>query len=125
MKFNLYQEVLMDHYRHPRNKGKLAHSNFKSGHFNPSCGDKVAIEGRIKGNIIADLAFEGTGCVISLATASMLTEQVKNKSLSHIHELDKEFILGMIGMPLGPTRLKCALLPLQALKAGIQQYQIK
>jgi nitrogen fixation protein NifU and related proteins len=120
---NLYQEELMDHYRYPRNHGQLPHPDFTSGQFNPSCGDKVAIQGCIEGQKLTQLAFEGAGCVISLATASMLTEQVKDKSLEDINKLDKDFILGMIGMSLGPTRLKCALLPLEALKTGIKNYQ--
>ena len=125
MMLNLYQEALMDHYRHPRNRGQLARPDFKSGQFNPSCGDKVSFQGSIEGQKLTNLAFEGSGCVISLATASILTEQVKNRSLADILNLDKDFILGMIGIDLGPTRLKCALLPLEALKTGIKNYQGK
>lgn len=120
---DLYQETLMDHYRHPRNHGKLAHSNFQSGQFNPSCGDKVMLQGCIEQNKLSELVFEGAGCVISLATASMLTEEVKNKTLKQINLLDKDFITVMIGMLLGPIRLKCALLSLDALKVGISVYQ--
>lgn len=120
---NLYQEALMDHYRHPRNRGKLAHPDFVSGQFNPSCGDEVSFQGCIQGQKLTQLVFEGSGCVISLATASMLTQEAKNRSLKEINALDKDFIVGMIGMSLGPNRLKCALLPLEALKTGIKNYQ--
>lgn len=120
---NLYQEILMDHYRHPRNRGICDAADFLSERLNPSCGDQIQFAGRITEGSITTLCFDGRGCVISQATASMLSESLKDKPIEDILGLDKDFVLSMIGMQLGPTRLKCALLPLQALQAGIVQYQ--
>lgn len=116
---NLYQEILMDHYRHPRNRGSLANPDFSSASHNPSCGDSVQFEGRVQDGMVTALAFEGKGCVISQAMASMLTEKLMGKTVSEILALDKEYVIGILGMQLGPTRLKCALLPLQALHEGL------
>lgn len=120
---NLYQETLLDYYRNPRNKGHIADPDFKSEQYNPSCGDKVSFEGTIQANTLQSVAFQGHGCVISLATASMLAEYASGKSLSDIHTLTTDFIISLIGISLGPTRLKCALLPLQALQEGLVHYQ--
>ncbi len=120
---NIYQEELMDHYRNPRNHGRLPHPDFTSGEYNPSCGDSIALEGCVKHNMLAEIAFVGKGCVISQAAASMLTEACKGKPVNDLLALDKDFILTMIGIQLGPTRLKCALLPLQALQGGIINYK--
>jgi nitrogen fixation NifU-like protein len=122
---NMYQETLLDYYRNPRNKGHIADADFKSEQYNPSCGDKVSFEGKIQQDAIDAIAFQGHGCVISLATASMLAEHASGKSVQDIHALTPEFILSLVGISLGPTRLKCALLPLQALQEGIAQYQAK
>ena len=120
---NIYQELLLDHYRYSRNRGSLARPDFFSKQYNPSCGASVQFAGSISGETIKEVVFEGQGCVISQATASMLTEIVKNKALHEIHLLDKDFILRMIGMQLGPIRIKCALLPLIALQEGIATYK--
>jgi len=119
---HLYQHTLMDHYRHPRNRGTLAQPDFTSGLLNPSCGDRVALAGQVADNLVTLLKFEGHGCVISQATASLLTEAVINKPIDELCRLDKDFVLAMIGMDLGPTRLKCALLPLEALHKGLAHY---
>ena len=119
---NLYQELLMDHYRYPRNRGTLENPDFTSLHHNPSCGDSVQFAGHVKKNQVVSLVFQGRGCVISQATASLLSDTVTNKNIADICALDKDFVLSMIGMQLGPTRLKCALLPLQALQEGVATY---
>ena len=121
----LYQQQLMDHYRSPRNQGTLKTPDFKSGVFNPSCGDSVAMEGVVEDQKLTVIAFQGAGCVVSQATASLLTQAIKGKPLDEIMQLDRQWITRLIGMELGPVRLKCALLPLQALHEGIQRYQNK
>lgn len=120
---NFYQEILMDHYRNPRNHGILAEHNFYAEQRNSSCGDEVVFTGRIVDNCLRDIGFEGKGCVISQATASILSEYVKNKPLDAILTLDKDDLIAMIGIPLGPVRLLCALLSLTALQSGIRDYQ--
>ena len=112
----------MDHYRYPRNKGRIKNPDFTSGSINPSCGDSVSMQGCIANNSLSQVVFEGKGCVISQATASMLAQAVIGKPCDQVCSLDKEFVLSMIGIDLGPIRLKCALLPLQALQEGVAQY---
>lgn len=116
---NLYQQELMDHYRNPRNRGTLQAPHFISDEHNPSCGDSVGFQGKVECGIVSELFFQGKGCVISQGLASMLTQECKGKLVSAIADLNKDYMLMLLGIPLGPTRLKCALLPLQALQQGI------
>ena len=118
----LFREKLLEHYHHPRNVGTIKEPDFSSIEYNHSCGDQVQMEGHIKNGIITDMAFIGSGCILSQAAASMLTDACKGKTIEQLLALDKEFIQAMIGMSLGPTRLRCALLPLYALQHGIRAY---
>ena len=120
---NVYQEIVMDHYRNPRNNGIIDKTDFCSEQRNTACGDEICFTGRISDNILVDVAFKGKGCVISQATASLLSEHVKNKSLETIVALDKDDIIAMLAMPLGPVRLLCSLLSLTALQCGIKEYK--
>jgi nitrogen fixation protein NifU and related proteins len=122
---NLYQEILMDHYRNPRNSGTLEQPNFCAEQRNSSCGDEVIFMGIVRDNILVDVAFQGKGCVVSQATASILSEQVKNKTLDVILVLDKDDLIAMLGMSLGPVRLLCALLSLTALQNGVREYKAR
>jgi len=115
----MYKTLLFDHYQNPRNKGGLNSPDFSSQRANPSCGDIVCFQGKITLEIVTAIAFSGIGCVISQATASLLSEYILNKPISQISSLDKNFIEELIGMQLGPLRLKCALLPLEALQASL------
>lgn len=119
----MYHELLMDHYRHPRHAGHLDHPDFSSGQVNPSCGDSVKFEGMIEHDTITDIAFSGSGCVISQATSSMVSEYVLGKTIDEVLALHKEDIVRLIGVQLGPIRLKCALLALQALHQGLLDYR--
>jgi len=121
----LYQEILMDHYRNPRNNGILARYNVREEQRNSSCGDEILFTGIIEHNILVDVAFQGKGCVISQAMASLLSEQVKGMSLDDIGFLDQDDLCAMLGMQLGPVRLLCALLSLMALQKGIREYATK
>lgn len=116
----LYQEELLDHYQYPRHKGRLVNPDFTSGEHNPSCGDSVCFEGKLANGILIEVAFDGAGCVISQATASMVCVFVKNRTIQEIIELTSGDIIQIIGMELGPTRIKCALLSLYALQQGLQ-----
>ena len=91
---------------------------------NPLCGDRVSIDFAIESGIITDVRFTGRGCAISQAATSLLTDEIKGKSLDQVRALTKDDLLELIGIPLGhnPVRLKCALLPLKAVKAGIYTY---
>jgi len=121
----LYKERVMDHYHNPRNRGRLENPDFATGQFNPSCGDSVGFDAHVHKGKIKKLTFIGDGCAVSQASASMLTEHCVGKSLDELLSLDKDFMLKLVGMPLGPMRIRCALLPLQALHKGINDYQTK
>ena len=116
----LYKELILEHYHHPKNKRLIEGDHLQSVILNPSCGDQVLMQVVIKDGTIVDCAFQSKGCVISAAAASLLTEEVKNLSLSEIAALCPDDMLKLIGMPLGPTRLRCALLSLEALQKAVE-----
>lgn len=120
---NLYQEILMDHYRNPRNHGTLAQADFCAEQRNSSCGDEVIFTGIISDNTLIDVAFQGKGCVVSQATASLLSEKVRGMLLDEILILDNDDLLAMLGMQLGPVRMLCAFLSLAALQKGIREHK--
>jgi len=116
---NLYRELVLDHYREPRNKGGLDPADISCEDENPLCGDRMRLDLRLdQENRVVEVAWEGEGCAISMASASMFSEGIKGKTLDELRHLGKDDILEMLGIELGPARLKCALLPLQALRAG-------
>ena len=119
----LYKEKVLDHYHNPRNRGRLEEPDFATGQFNPSCGDSVGFDGHVHDGKLKKLMFIGDGCAVSQAAASMLTEHCVGKPLEELLKLDKDFMLKLVGMPLGPMRIRCALLPLQALHKGIEDYK--
>jgi nitrogen fixation NifU-like protein len=120
---DIYREIILDHYRNPRNKGSLPNADISIHDSNPLCGDEIDIHLKVEEDTIKDIKFEGRGCAISQASASMLTEQVINKPLNTIKDIAKEDILENIGlMNLGPARIKCALLSLKVLKLGMVKY---
>lgn len=121
MNDTLYQEELLEHFKYPRNKKTIDNPSFESNLDNPSCGDKVQIQGIITNNVITDLGFSGSGCVISQAAASMLTSHCIGKTVDDIMNLTKDDIFALVGIQLGPTRTKCALLSLQVLQEGLAQ----
>jgi nitrogen fixation protein NifU and related proteins len=116
---DFYKENILDHYRHPRNAGKLEHPTHSHEEHNPLCGDVIQMDLHVnEDNIIDEVAFAGKGCAISQASASMLTEMIQGKTLEEAKEIGKEQILEALGIEIGPVRLKCALLSLKVLKAG-------
>jgi nitrogen fixation NifU-like protein len=120
---DIYREIILDHYRNPRNKGKLSNADVSIHDSNPLCGDEIDIHLKIEEDKVKDIKFEGRGCAISQASASMLTEMISGKPLTTIKDLTKEDILENIGlMNLGPARIKCALLSLKVLKLGMVTY---
>ena len=122
---SVYNTVVMEHFRNPRNHGRLEKYDFTSGDQNPSCGDSIAIDGRVENGKIVALGFESHGCAVNKAAASMVTEAVIGKTLDEILALDKNFVLGLLGLELGPNRIKCALLGLMALQQGVAAYKKK
>ena len=116
---DLAQANILDHYRHPRNHGTLEQPTVSREEFNPLCGDKIRLDLLIKDGIIDDLRFTGRGCTISQASMSMLTEALKGQPVDVAKTFGKEDVLDLLGIPIGYTRLKCALLGLKALKVGV------
>lgn len=111
-------ELLLDHYKDPRNYGHLENPDIVREEGNPSCGDQIRIEIKLKGSMIEDIRFSGKGCAISQAAASMLTEELKGKSLEDVKRFDKDQMLELLGVDVNPMRLKCALLALKTVKLG-------
>ncbi len=115
---DLYRDNIIDHYQNPRNYGTLEHPDISYEDSNPVCGDEIRMDLKIQDGRVADARFQGHGCSISQASASMLTEEIIGKTLEEVKQIDKQYLLDMLGIPLGPVRLKCALLSLKVLKAG-------
>jgi nitrogen fixation NifU-like protein len=134
---DLYQEVILDHARRPRNFGELAGANLRAEGYNPLCGDRETVFVRLAGDVLEEVGFRGTGCAISTASASMMTESVKGKTLAEAESLFERFHdlitapdgegkpsgLGKLEVFSGvrefPVRVKCATLPWHTLKAAL------
>ena len=117
---DLYREVIIERYKNPAYKGVLEPNDITFEDENPLCGDHIRIDLRVnKEGIVTEAAFSGHGCAISQASADLLLESVIGKSLDEIRKVNKNDLLDMLGIELGPVRLKCALLPLKILKAGV------
>lgn len=116
---SIYREIILEHYQHPKNKGVLDPHDFSYEDVNPLCGDEIRIDVRVEGDRVSDIKFSGRGCAVSQASASILTEMVEGKSLDEVKAISKEELLDEIGIPVSPARMKCALLGLKVLKAGV------
>ena len=116
---DIYRENILEHYKHPRHHGTLEHPDITYEDANPLCGDHLRMDLRVKNGRVEDVRFSGHGCSISQASASMLCERVAGQPLEEIKKLTREDVLEMLGIELGPVRLKCALLALKTLKAGV------
>mgnify|MGYP001206852071 FL=1 len=122
---DMYREVILDHYKNPRFKGELDPADISYQDDNPLCGDMIRIDLRVdENNRVVECAFSGQGCAISQASASMLMEDIQGKSLEEIKEYSRDDILDMLGIELGPVRLKCAMLSLKVLKVGAYGVQV-
>ncbi len=117
---DLYRELIIDRYKNPHYRGALDPHDITFEDDNPLCGDHIRIDLRINGdNRVSEVAFDGHGCAISQASADLLAESILGKSLDEVKKISKQDVLDMLGIELGPVRLKCALLSLKVLKAGV------
>jgi nitrogen fixation NifU-like protein len=117
---DLYREVIIEHYKNPVYRGKLDPHDISFADNNPLCGDHIQIDLRVDANsVVTDARFDGHGCAISQASADLLMESIIGKPLEEVKKLNKESVLELLGIDLGPVRLKCALLSLKVLKAGV------
>jgi len=117
---DLYREIIIEHYKNPSYRGHLDPHDIAFEDSNPLCGDHIQIELRVDENgAVSDARFDGHGCAISQASADLLVESVIGKSLDEVKKLNRQDVLDLLGIELGPVRLKCALLSLKVLKAGV------
>ena len=121
---DLYQEIILDHYRNPRNHGTIDHPTHQARALNASCGDKLQMDIIVKNDMIEVVRFSGVGCAISQASASLLTEAVIGKSVASALALEPKDSLALLGVTLSPSRIKCGLLSLETLKKTLHS-QIK
>lgn len=124
---DLYRQNILDHYKHPHNSGRLPDADASTTLFNSACGDKMTMDIKLgkDGKTVADIRFSGEGCAISQASASLLTDKVKGIAKKKVLALNKETIFDMLNTQLTPSRVKCALLPLEALQKCILQLERK
>jgi nitrogen fixation NifU-like protein len=117
---DLYREIIIDHYKNPQYRGHLDPHDIQFEDDNPLCGDHIEITLRVDGNNrVSEGCFDGKGCAISQASADLLIESILGKTLDEVKALTKQDVLELLGIELGPVRLKCALLSLKVLKAGV------
>jgi nitrogen fixation NifU-like protein len=115
----IYRENILEHYKHPRNRGTLEQPDISYEDSNPLCGDVLRMDFKLRDGKIDQVRFTGHGCSISQASASMLCERVEGMALDEAKKITRDDVLEMLGIELGPVRLKCALLALKTLKAGV------
>ncbi len=119
MSMDYYREYILDHYRNPRNYGKLEDPDIHSEDSNPLCGDQLAMDMQVEGDRIKEVRFLGRGCAISQAAASMLSEMIEGKTVQEVVALGKDEVLEELGIAISPARTKCAFLSLRVLHRGL------
>jgi nitrogen fixation protein NifU and related proteins len=120
----MYREHILDHYKNQRNAGKL--DNSISFHdTNPLCGDEITMYAQFEQNVLKAIKFQASGCAISQASASILTEAAINRPIEHIKQLNRESMQELIGITVSPARVKCMMLPVKALKTLAYQHEGK
>jgi len=119
----LYQEFIIELYKNPLNFGTIENAEYKAEMYNPTCGDRVVIYLKVKEGKVVDAKHDGKGCAISQASASLFTEYLRGKTIEEVMKLGKNDIMGLIKLDLSknPTRIRCALLPLDALKKALKK----
>lgn len=119
MAMDYYREYILDHYRNPRNYGKLDQPDVHAEDSNPLCGDQLAMDLLVEGDRIKEVRFQGRGCAISQAAASMLSEKIEGKTVQEVVALGKDDVLEDLGIDISPARTKCAFLSLRVLHRGL------
>lgn len=119
---NIYQENILDYYKHPRNKGKVANPDMKFRELNPLCGDDIEITIKLEGNKIKEIMFDGHGCAISQASASMMAEHLEGKNIEDAKKFSKDDMLEILGIPISHARLRCALLGARVMKEAVYSH---
>jgi nitrogen fixation protein NifU and related proteins len=115
----LYREYILEHYKHPHNHGTLEHADMEAHDLNPLCGDELTFQVALdEHGKVSEVAFDGHGCAISQASASMLSDEIKGKTADELLALDRQTVLDLLGIEISATRLKCAMLSLKVVKAA-------
>lgn len=122
---SMYRQLILDHYKAPLNKGKLLSPDIFIEDSNPLCGDTICVSMNVKDNILKDILFEGKGCALSIATASILSEEIKGLSLDDIKKMSREDVFALLGIDVAPARVKCVMLALSSIKKGIFDFESK
>ena len=122
---DLYAENILDHYRHPRGQEPLANPSAERREENLSCGDELTVRLELKGGVISGVSWEGTGCAISQAAMSLLSEELTGMTTDDLTKMKPERIYELLGVPVGPRRFKCALLCLHTLKNALRVHDGK
>jgi nitrogen fixation NifU-like protein len=116
---DMYREEILSHYKRPRNWGPLDSPDLEFEDTNPLCGDELKVMLKVDDNrVVTDVRFDGHGCAISQASASMASEELVGKSVDELVALDKSFVLDLLGIPISATRMKCAMLSLKVIKSA-------
>lgn len=118
---DLYRDEILEHYRNPHNFGTLDHPDVTLEGTNPLCGDRLTLSLAFDDGRVADVAFTGRGCAVSVASASMLTDEIKGRAIGEVDALTNQDVIDNLGIELSPARLKCALLPLDTLHKALAQ----
>jgi len=119
----LYSDILLDHFRHPRNYGNLSAPHVSNEQFNPLCGDRIRLELKLDHSTVNEVRFKGDACAICTAAASLLTELVLGANLTEVTSITGEQLIAALESDIQPARIQCVLLPLQALSEGLKSYQ--
>lgn len=116
----MYREHILELYKHPSNFGELKNQTHEHTEYNSFCGDEITVQLIIKNGKLNDTKFKGSGCVISMVSSSLLTDKIKNMKVKDVKKLCKKDVLKLLKIQVSPLRLKCALLPLDAIKGALK-----
>ena len=119
----LYSDILLDHFRHPRNYGSVVAPDISNEQFNPLCGDRIRIELKLEQARVKEIRFKGDACAFSTSATSLLTELVLGETIEQLANITDARLIAALESDIQPARLQCALLPLQALREGIADYE--
>jgi nitrogen fixation NifU-like protein len=116
----MYREHILELYRNPSNFGEIKNPTHKHTETNSLCGDEITVQLIIEDEKISDVKFNGSGCVMSMVSSSLLTDKIKNMKITDVKKLDKKDILELLKISINPARLKCVLLPLDSIKGALK-----
>jgi len=116
----LYREHILEHYRHPQNTGTLQQKTHHAKNLNPLCGDSITVDIHVVDGRVKDIKFKGVGCAISTASGSLLTEEIKGKTVQEVLAMRPSDVTDLLAIPVGAVRLKCALLSLETIQKALQ-----